>query len=129
LSTFKLAIAMADALESSVGFLKASSEVVASVLHPGAPLTQADTNEMAAKDLKAADQEVDEAHAALAAQLDDNRRPKLESSQVAWRHFQRLHAKFEAGRYEGGSTMPLIYASAAKAVADERLEALKGFLN
>jgi len=121
--------AMADALESSVEFLTASSEVVGDVLYPDAPLTQADMNVKAAQDLKTTDEQVDTVCASLASKLDEGRRSKLAGAQAAWRQFQRLHADFVASEFQVGSIRPTIYASEAKSVADERLQTLNRLLD
>lgn len=117
--------AIGEALASSVAFLTAAGEVVANLLHPNAPLTQADMNEQSARDLEAIDAQVDAALGELSALVDADRRVLLHAAHEVWREFRHRQAEFQARLYQGGSIYPVIYGGAAQALAQARLEDLR----
>ncbi|HXT68543.1 MAG TPA: lysozyme inhibitor LprI family protein [Vicinamibacterales bacterium] len=115
-------------LESSVGFLQASAEAVGELLHPNAPLTQADMNIESARRLDSIDAALEDVIADFTAQLEPARQRELAQSQVAWIEFRRKHSEFEAGEYRTGSIYPTIYGGAAYALSKVRLESLRELL-
>lgn len=116
---------IAAALESAVSFLKAAAEFVARLLHPDAPLTQADMNQRAAEDVRATDASIDNVLQDIAGLIDGNRQELLKDSQTAWVAFRHTQATFAAMAYEGGSIYPLIYGITVHALAKERLAYLQ----
>jgi uncharacterized protein YecT (DUF1311 family) len=120
---------LGTALESSVAFLEASSEVVAELLHPNAPLTQTDMTERAHDDLHAAENRMSALLEEIFQHVEDSARAEaLRASQEAWLVFRRSHAMFAADECRGGSISPMIYAIAAKALTDQRIEHLEGIV-
>ena len=119
---------LGEALESSFLFLKASAEVLGNVLHPGAPLTQADMNRESTENLADIDRKITEVIQELSSLLDDDRRVLLRSTQDAWMEFRRQQAEYEAANYLGGTIYPVVLGGTAQAIAKERLEKLKQLL-
>ena len=113
--------AIGEALESSVAFLKAAAEVVGNLLHPDAPLTQADMNRRSLRDLEALDAEIATILEKLSALVGEKRRDLLHASQQARLEFRRRQAEFEASIYREGTIYPVIFGTAAQALAKVRL--------
>lgn len=86
-------------------------------------------NQAAANALAAVEGEVQEPLAKLSERLTDAALKKLKSCQALWVKVQRCQAEYEAGAYEGGSIYPLIYADAAKRIAELRRDVLQEMLD
>ena len=117
-----------EALESSVSFLKAAAEVVGNLLHPNAPLTQADMNQRSARDLAALDGKIEAVLEELSSLVDGERRPLLRAGQAAWIEFRLQQAEFEAYTSRDGTIYPVILGGAEQSLGEERLENLKKLL-
>ena len=119
---------LGEALKSSVLFLKAAAEVLGNVLHPNAPLTQADMNRKSAEDLADLDRKITAVFEKLLSLLDGDRRALLRSSQDAWMEFRRRQAEYQASDYLGGTIYPVIFGGTEQSIARERLEKLEQLL-
>ena len=117
-----------EALESSVSFLKAAAEVVGNLLHPNAPLTQADMNQQSAKNLAALDGKIETVLKELSSLVDGDRKALLRAGQAAWMEFRHRQAEYEADICRGGTIYPVIFGGAAQSLAKERLENLEQLL-
>ena len=117
-----------EALESSVSFLNAAAEVVGELLHPNAPLTQADMNQQSARDLAVLDGKIEAVLEELSSLVEDDRRELLYAGQAAWLEFRRRQAEYAASIYRGGTIYPVIYGGAERSLGEERLESLKKLL-
>ncbi len=114
--------------ESCVAFLRAADEFISQTLHPNAPLTQTDMNILAGESLDNKRAEVEDALASLRERLDANEIKSLNKSQQLWEAYCDAWANFVAGEREGGGTIwPLIYAGAAEATTQNRLEEIKSY--
>jgi hypothetical protein len=119
---------IAQCFESCVSFLRASDELVSETISPGAPLTQTDMNIAAGKALDEKKQRLTEAIAALKSRLDATETVAFEEAQEKWQLYCDAWATFLAGARAGGGTIwPLIYAHAAEAVVERRIEEVSGF--
>ena len=117
-----------NALKSSVSFLEASAEVVGNLLHPNAPLTQADMNQQSAEDLAALDGKIEAVLEELSSLMDGDRKTLLRAGQIAWMEFLRRQAEYEASLCQGGTMYPLVFGIAAQSLAKERLGNLEQLL-
>jgi uncharacterized protein YecT (DUF1311 family) len=101
-------------------FLQASAEIVADTLHPGAPLTQADMNALAARDAAKALEDLATIIKELRGTLDPDRARFLDEAQSAWRRFADLQADFEASQCKGGTMEPLMRSATIARLAAEQ---------
>ncbi|MCG7983766.1 lysozyme inhibitor LprI family protein [Candidatus Thiodiazotropha endoloripes] len=114
--------------ESCVAFLRAADEFISQTLHPNAPLTQTAMNISAGKSLSDKRAEVEDALASLRERLGANEIKSLNKSQQLWETYCDAWANFVAGERKGGGTIwPLLYAGAAEANTQSRLEEIKGY--
>jgi len=86
---------------------------------PGAPLTQADMNIAAGKALIEKQERLAEAVRTLRSRLDVGELVAFDESQAKWQLYCDAWTNFAAG---GGTIRPLIYAGAAEATIDRRLD-------
>jgi len=114
--------------ESCVTFLRATDEFIFQTLYPNAPLTQTDMNISAGESLANKRAEVEDALVWFRERLDASEIQSLDESQQLWEKYCDAWANFVAGDREGGGTIwPLIYAGAAEAATQNRLEEIKGY--
>jgi len=114
--------------ESCVAFLRAADEFISQTLHPNAPLTQTDMNILAGESLGNKRAEVEDALASLRERMDADEIKPLNKSQQLWEVYSDAWANFVAGEREGGGTIwALIYAGAAEATTQNRLEEIKSY--
>ncbi len=114
--------------ESCVTFLRAADEFISQTLHPNAPLTQTDMNISAGESLANKRAELEDALASLREKLDSDEIKSLNESQQLWETYCDAWVNFVAGEREGGGTIwPLIYACAAEANTQNRLEEIKNY--
>jgi hypothetical protein len=119
---------ISQCFESCVSFLKASDEFVSETISPGAPLTQTDMNAAAGRALSEKKQWLVESIAALKLRLNATETVAFEEAQEKWQRYCDAWANFVAGEHVGAGTVwPLIYARAAEAVVERRLEEVSGF--
>jgi uncharacterized protein YecT (DUF1311 family) len=72
--------------------------------------TQAQMNECAARDLRAAEGRMTQAYNALRTGLTPAHQAKLADAQRAWTAFRAAHCNFEGLEVEGGSMQPMVVA-------------------
>lgn len=119
---------VARCFESCVAFLRASDEFISETLYPGAPLTQTDMNIAAGEALGAKRAELEETAKKLMARLDEAELKAFNESQGKWHQYCDAWADFVAGDRAGGGTIwPLIYAGAAQATVDMRIQEVRSF--
>lgn len=119
---------VARCFESCVAFLRAADELVSETIHPGAPLTQTDMNIAAGKSLSERQERLAEAVAGLRSRLDATELAAFDESQAKWQLYCDAWANFVAGeRATSGTIWPLIYAGAAEAAVERRLEEVSGY--
>jgi hypothetical protein len=119
---------VARCFESCVAFLKAADEFISETIHPGAPLTQTDMNIAAGEALREKREQLAQAIEMLKSRLDETELATFEESQTKWQLYCDAWANFVAGERAGGGTIwPLIYAGAAEAVVERRLNEVNGF--
>jgi Lysozyme inhibitor LprI len=119
---------VARCFESCVTFLRAADEFVSETIRPGAPLTQTDMNIAAGKSLSEKQMQLAEAVETLRFRLDAAELVAFDEAQVKWQLYCDAWAHFVAGeRATGGTIWPLIYAGAAEAVVERRLEEVSGY--
>ena len=87
-------------------------------------------NQCAAKENKAADNELNRLYKQITARLKDNPEAKkmLVKAQRAWIGFRDAECEFSASGVEGGSVYPLIYDNCITAQTKARVEAFKTYL-
>jgi hypothetical protein len=119
---------IAHCFESCVAFLQAADELISETLHPGAPLTQTDMNIAAGKSLDESQEQLAAAIEELRLRLGVDERAAFDECQMKWQLYCDGWADFTAGQHEGGTIWPVIYAGAAKAVVDRRLDEIRGFM-
>jgi hypothetical protein len=119
---------VAQCFESCATFMRAADELISETINPGAPLTQTDMNIAAGKSLSEKQIELAEAVEILRSRLNAAELVAFEEAQVKWQLYCDAWAHFVAGeRATGGTIWPLIYAGAAEAVVERRLEEISGY--
>jgi hypothetical protein len=117
---------VARCFESCVSFLRAADECISEIVRPGAPLTQTDMNIAAGKALAETNQRLTGAVTTLRSRLDSKELVAFDESQATWQVYCDAWANFVAGeRATGGTIWPLIFAGAAQATIDRRIEELR----
>ncbi|WLG99453.1 lysozyme inhibitor LprI family protein [Pseudomonas beijingensis] len=93
-------------------------------------ITQGEMNQCAAKENKAADNELNSLYKQITARLKDNPEAKkmLVKTQRAWIAFRDAECDFSASGVKGGSVYPLIYSNCITAQTKARVEAFKTYL-
>lgn len=119
---------VAKCFESCASFLRAADELISETIHPGAPLTQTDMNIAAGKSLSEKRDLLAESIAALQSRLSETEMVAFEEAQANWQRYCDAWANFVAGERAGGGTIwPVIYAGAAQATIERRIEEINGF--
>ena len=88
--------------------------------------TQLAMNDCADQERQLADKEVARLFVRVASGSRD--RNKFARAQRRWAHARETRCRKEAALHEGGSILPLVYASCLSSVAHERIHALKAAL-
>lgn len=118
-----------DLLQSCVSFLNSSSDYINDLIYPNAPLTQTEMNIYSAKQYEEISAKLNELHDKFDQTLDEEvRKKEYKAVHEAWQTFMKLQANFEANEYKGGTIMPLIYATTAKAITEERIKYLENLI-
>jgi uncharacterized protein YecT (DUF1311 family) len=91
----------------------------------GSPVTQADMNDCAARNLKKADAALDKAYGSLLKALDEDHAPILQKSQKAWEKYRAAECELQSSQFLGGSAQAQLYADCLSAMAGDRANALK----
>ena len=106
-----------------VTFLRAANELISETIHPGAPLTQTAMNTAADESLMEAKGLLYKACESVRSRLNQRELLAFDESQEKWQSYCDAWALFVAGeRSMGGTIWPVIYAGAAHATIDRRLE-------
>jgi len=74
--------------------------------------TQAEMNDCAGKEYKAADAALNQVYRQLVSMLDDEEKSQLKEVQTAWLKYRDLNCDFVADQYKGGTIRPTIHALA-----------------
>lgn len=88
--------------------------------------TQAQLNECAARDLRAAEGRMTQAYNALRTGLTPAHRAKLAGAQRAWTAFRAAHCNFEGLEVEGGSMQPMVVSFCMAEATETRTRQLRG---
>ncbi len=119
---------IAQCFESCVAFLKAADALISETIHPKAPLTQTDMNIAAGEAFREKRKQLANAVEVLRSRLDNTELAAFDESQKNWQLYCDAWADFVAGERAGGGTIwPVIYASAAETVVEQRLNEVNGF--
>ena len=93
------------------------------------PMTQLEMNVCAGQAAKASDRELNRVYRQVRAKYkgtaQDNR---LVTAQLAWIRFRDAECAVAAGRFEGGTIAPMIYAGCVDRLTQQRTQDLKGYL-
>lgn len=84
-------------------------------------MTQSEMNIVAFQAYQNAEQKLDGLIEQLKAFLSPNERNHFDKVNEAWRSYLRIHADFEASKYEGGSIQPLIHAKSLEKATIARI--------
>lgn len=82
-------------------------------------------NAQAAADFEKADARLNKIYQATLNSLDEIGRKKLIASERAWLAFRDAEATYEADSERGGSIVPMVYASAATQLTEQRIKMLQ----
>ena len=119
---------VARCFESCVLFLRAADELIPETIHPGAPLTQTDMNIAAGESLRKKRQELAGAIATLRARVDASEAAAFDEAHAKWELYCSAWANFVAGeRASGGTIWPVIYAGAAEAAIERRIDEIRSY--
>lgn len=119
---------VARCFQSCVAFLRAADEFISETIHPGAPLTQTDMNIAAGQSLAESRERLEKAIAGVRERLDAAELAAFNDSQKKWQIYSDAWVAFVAGdRANSGTIWPLIYAGAAEATVQRRLEEVAGW--
>lgn len=113
----------------TVLFLKAADELINEILHPDAPLTQAEMDITAGKTLKQAKEELDSLNEEICNRLQGDRVHEFMEVDSAWQAYMKLQAEFEANAFKGGNIWPTIYAGTATTITLSRINEAKKILD
>jgi uncharacterized protein YecT (DUF1311 family) len=86
--------------------------------------TQAEMDEIAFKDFKKADAELNKIYKELMNSLSKTDKSLLITAQRNWLKYRDSHCEFEANEYEGGSIQPLIHSTCLTDCTKKRIEEL-----
>lgn len=90
--------------------------------------TQGEMNEIAMKDFKKADKELNQLYKELFKMLSEKEKTVLIIAQKNWIKFRDSHCDFEVMEYEGGSIQPLIKYNCLETQTKNRIKDLKNIL-
>jgi hypothetical protein len=114
---------VARCFESCAAFLRAADEFVSETIHPGAPLTQTDMNIAAGESLQGKRERLGQAVATVRSRMDAVELMAFDRAHEHWQRYCDAWADFVAGeRANSGTIWPVIYAGAAEALVEHRLD-------
>ena len=87
--------------------------------------TQAEMNDCAGKEYKAADAVLNQVYRQLVAMLDDEEKSQLKEAQTAWLKYRDLNCDFVADQYKGGTIRPTIHGLCLADVTKNRTTELR----
>ena len=93
------------------------------------PITQAAMNFCSKLSAEAADKELNQVYQELRKKLRGTPpEKKLIEAQLAWIEFRDADCAFEISRFEGGSIVPLVYATCLESRTKQRIKTLENYL-
>ena len=87
--------------------------------------SQAEMNDCAGKEYKAADAVLNQVYRQLVAKLDDEEKSQLKEAQTAWLKYRDLNCGFVADQYKGGTIRPMIHGLCLADVTKNRTNELR----
>jgi len=72
--------------------------------------SQADMNDCAGREYKAADATLNQVYRQLISLLDDEEKLQLKEAQTAWLKYRDANCEFVGGQYKGGTMRPMVHA-------------------
>ena len=87
--------------------------------------SQAEMNDCAGKEYKAADAVLNQVYRQLVAKLDDEEKSQLKEAQTAWLKYRDLNCDFVADQYKGGTIRPTIHGLCLADVTKNRTTELR----
>ena len=87
--------------------------------------TQAEMNNCAGREYKAADAVLNQVYRQLVAMLDDEEKSQLKEAQTAWLKYRDLNCDFVADQYKGGTIRPTIHGLCLADVTKNRTTELR----
>ena len=87
--------------------------------------SQAQMNDCAGKEYKAADAALNQVYRQLVAMLDDEEKSQLKEAQTAWLKYRDLNCDFVADQYKGGTIRPMIHGLCLADVTKNRTNELR----
>ena len=87
--------------------------------------SQAEMNDCAGKEYKAADAALNQVYRQLVAMLDDEENAQLKEAQTAWLKYRDLNCDFVADQYKGGTIRPMIHGLCLADVTKNRTAELR----
>ena len=86
---------------------------------------QAEMNNCAGREYKAADAALNQVYKQLVSMLDDTEKSGLKEAQVAWLKYRDTNCDFVADQYKGGSMRPMIHGLCLADMTSNRTTELK----
>ena len=87
--------------------------------------SQAEMNDCAGREYKAADAVLNQVYRQLVAMLDDEEKSQLKEAQTAWLKYRDLNCDFVADQYKGGTIRPTIHGLCLTDVTKNRTTELR----
>jgi uncharacterized protein YecT (DUF1311 family) len=72
--------------------------------------SQADMNDCAGREYKAADATLNQVYRQLISLLDDEEKSQLKEAQTAWLKYRDANCEFVGSQYKGGTMRPMVHA-------------------
>jgi len=119
---------IANCFESCVRFLRASDECISETLHPGAPLTQSEMNNISGQRWSEAKSQMVELVGEIRRKLRPERIPAFDESQAKWESFCDSWSKFDADECAGGTIWPTLFNSNRTKMTEDRIAELSNYL-
>lgn len=86
---------------------------------------QAEMNDCAGKEYKAADLALNQVYRQLLSMLDDQEKSELKEAQTAWLKYRDANCDFVADQYKGGTILPMIHGLCLAEMTRNRTTELK----
>lgn len=91
--------------------------------------SQADMNDCAGREYKAADTTLNQVYRQLVSLLDDEEKLQLKEAQTAWLKYRDANCEFVGGQYKGGTMRPMVHAMCLADMTSSRTGELKVQIN
>ena len=89
------------------------------------PQSQAEMNQCAGEEYKAADAVLNQVYQQFMAKLDDEEKAQLKEAETAWLKYRDANCDFVADQYKGGSMRPMIHGLCLADVTRNRTTELR----